>query len=321
MFDLPYVPSAKDLVDVSFGQGRKMARDVRGQKRKNKELKILASEERRVNIIGRNIEGQLKSIIERFPSYEQLPEFYQKLLDLKIEKNRYKRSLGAVNWCSGKVKQLRERTLRDMRSSRDKELSKKFLGRVSSMIQRISGDLDTLIEIKIMLDSFPVIKDEPTLVVAGYPNAGKSTFVKNLTGSNIKIAEYPFTTQSIMIGKIKVRYTQYQIIDTPGLLDRPMSKRNKVELEAVLALQFLSNVILFLIDPMGDVEEQLGLLAEVSENFKTKIFVGINKMDIASAPVVEGLSGRLSGVYEVMTLSANNPEECAVVFRKCFGLP
>jgi len=320
MFDLPYVPTADELVDVAFRQGSRMARDVRGQKRRNREKLLLASEERRVNIVGRNIEGQLEGVVERFPSYEQLPEFYQRLLDLKIERDRYKKSLGAVNWCYKKVRELRERSIGDMRYSRDKGLSNKFLGRISSVTKRISGDLDTLVEIKGVLNSFPVIKDEPTLVVAGYPNAGKSTFVRSLTGSNIKVADYPFTTQSIMIGKVKIRHTTYQIIDSPGLLDRPMERRNKVELEAVLALQYLANAILFLVDPTGNIGEQLGLLSEVRELFKTRIVVGVNKVDVADGAVVESLVSRLSGDFEVFRLCANVREDCLGVLKPCFEL-
>ncbi|MCX6695521.1 MAG: 50S ribosome-binding GTPase, partial [Candidatus Altiarchaeota archaeon] len=318
MFDLPYVPTAKELIDVAFRQGRKIARNVRGQKTKNKELKLLASESRRVNIVGRDLEGRLESIVEKFPSYEQLPEFYQRLLDLEIDKDRYKKSLGAVNWCYKKIRDFRERCIGEMRSRRDKELSKRFLGRVSSIIERISGDLDTLIDIKMTLLSFPVIKEEPTLVVAGYPNAGKSTFVSSLTGSNIKVAAYPFTTQSIMIGKVKVRYFQYQIIDSPGLLDRPMDRRNIVEKEAVLALKYLANVILFLVDPTGDIDKQVSLLSEVKELFKTRIVVGVNKVDVADPGVVSGLVERLSGDYEVCTLSANSKEDCLVMLKRCF---
>jgi len=318
MFDLPYVPRADELLDISFRQGSKMARNVRGQKRRDKEKKLLASEERRVNIAGRSIEGQLEAVVKKFPSYEQLPEFYQKLLDLKIEKNRYKKSLGAVNWCYRKVRDFRERCIGEMRRSRDKELSRKFLGRISSIIKRVSGDLDTLVDIKMTLDSFPMIKEDPTLVVAGYPNAGKSTFVKNLTGSNIKVADYPFTTQSIMIGRLKVRHTEYQVIDSPGLLDRPMEKRNKVEMEAVLALQYLANVILFLIDPTGKVDEQFGLLVDVRDNFKTRIAVGLNKTDVADPDVVDALRVKLAADYEVYVLCANEKSDCERVFKAVF---
>ena len=192
--------------------------------------------------------------------------------------------------------------------------SKKFLGRVASLVKQISKDLDYLISIKEVLESFPALEENPTIVVAGYPNVGKSTFVKTLTGSEIKIAAYPFTTQSIMIGHKKIRHQTYQIVDTPGLLDRSMEKRNRVELQAILAIEHLANVIFFLVDPTADAESQVQLLNDISDKFDTKIMVGINKMDIVDGNDIKYIEKELSG-FHVIKLSANDYESCENAFK------
>jgi nucleolar GTP-binding protein len=185
------------------------------------------------------------------------------------------------------------------------------------MVKKISKDLDDLIEIKKILSEFPVIEDLPTMVVCGYPNVGKSTFMRNLTGSEVKIASYPFTTQSILIGHTNIKYQKYQIIDSPGLLDRAMEKRNKIELEAVLAIKELADVILFIVDPNQDVSSQLSLLKEVSSSFEAPVYVAVNKADVTSKERIDEVLKEVSG-YRSFSISANNGSDCIQVFQSIF---
>ena len=58
------------------------------------------------------------------------------------------------------------------------------------------------------------------------------------------------------------------MVDTPGLLDRPMSERNNIEMQAIAALENIGDVLLFLIDSTANattsLEEQMNLLEEVT---------------------------------------------------------
>ena len=74
-------------------------------------------------------------------------------------------------------------------------------------------------------------------------------------------------------------------MDTPGLLDREFDKRNDIEKQAVLALRYLTDVMLIVIDPSEtcgfklDVQEKL--LANIQENFgDVTIIVAESKSDI-----------------------------------------
>ena len=57
------------------------------------------------------------------------------------------------------------------------------------------------------------------------------------------------------------------MVDTPGLLDRPTSERNKIELQAIAALEHLGDALVFLLDRTSDstthISEQESLLQEV----------------------------------------------------------
>ncbi|MGM0689505.1 MAG: GTPase [Bacillota bacterium] len=55
------------------------------------------------------------------------------------------------------------------------------------------------------------------VVLAGYPNTGKSSLVGILTRARVKVAEYPFTTAVPMAGMMPYKDTFIQLVDTPPL--------------------------------------------------------------------------------------------------------
>ena len=56
--------------------------------------------------------------------------------------------------------------------------------------------------------------------LVGYPNAGKSTLLTQLTGARPKVAAYPFTTLNPIIGTLQLpKYRRLRIADIPGLID------------------------------------------------------------------------------------------------------
>ena len=123
------------------------------------------------------------------------------------------------------------------------------------------------------------------MVVAGFPNVGKSNLVTVLSTAEPEIAPYPFTTKGIIVGHVEDDWRKYQIVDTPGLLDREFDKRNAIEKQAVLALRYLTDVILFVIDPSETCgfsrEVQEKLLSTVEQGFPgVRIIVAESKCDI-----------------------------------------
>ena len=134
------------------------------------------------------------------------------------------------------------------------------------------------------LKDLPDIKDEPTIVVAGYPNVGKSSFVARVSSAKPEIARYPFTTKGVLIGHFTRKKNRYQVIDTPGLLDRPLDERNAIELQAISALRYVGEVLLFIIDPSEEcgftMAEQEKLLDEVRHTVNIPVLVVANKIDM-----------------------------------------
>ena len=50
---------------------------------------------------------------------------------------------------------------------------------------------------------------------------------------------YAFTTKSLFVGHTDYKYLRWQVIDTPGILDRPLEERNTIEMQVSLPLFYL----------------------------------------------------------------------------------
>ncbi len=57
------------------------------------------------------------------------------------------------------------------------------------------------------------------IVLAGYPNSGKSSLVTSLTRAKLKVADYPYTTAIPATGMMPYKDTWVQLVDTPPLME------------------------------------------------------------------------------------------------------
>ena len=55
--------------------------------------------------------------------------------------------------------------------------------------------------------------------VVGFPNAGKSTLISGISNAHPKIAPYPFTTKSPVLGVVRARDKVFTVADIPGLIE------------------------------------------------------------------------------------------------------
>jgi ribosome-interacting GTPase 1 len=58
-----------------------------------------------------------------------------------------------------------------------------------------------------------------TVALVGFPNSGKSSIIKILTGVDSKVANYSFTTVDLIPGMLEYKGAKIQIFDIPGLIE------------------------------------------------------------------------------------------------------
>lgn len=285
---IPTIPTPDELLDKGFRRAKKAA-DLTRSSKIPKQLKGKRIEEVRVITACQVIKDRLKMILDRVPPIEELPEFYQDYIDITVGVDDLKQSLGALNWAYGILTQLEKDfagKIRRAPSEKSSEYQRQAYGRIASVVNKIKKDLDFLDFAKANLRNMPTIDfDAITIVIAGFPNVGKSTLLKEITNADPQIANYPFTTKGIQIGHIEKNWKHIQLIDTPGLLDRPVSKMNDIELNAIVALEDLADAILFIFDISQTcgypLKNQFNLLKEIKKLFdNVPIIYLFNKFDL-----------------------------------------
>lgn len=275
------IPTSEELLNKAFSRSvRTMAgKTIDGPNTRceaNEAMLLTAS-----NILSDN----LASVQKMFPAFDTLPPFYYDLANILIGVDKIKVSLSHISWASEKIHSLSREYVGKIRTNKKMPdvPRKEAFGRLSSIINSINKDLLLLGEARNTLRKLPDVREEPTIIVAGYPNVGKSSFVKHVTNALPEVASYPFTTKGILIGHMEKGGIRYQIIDTPGLLDRPMSERNEIELQAITALRRLDAVVLILIDPSEscgyELPSQIKLAKEIQEQFVLPSIIAANKAD------------------------------------------
>lgn len=285
---IPTIPTPDEILDKGFSRGKKAADLLRTQKIP-KHLKGKKIEEKRVVTACQVIKDKLKSILDAVPEIEELHPFYQDYIDITVGVDSMKQALGALNWAYGILAQLeREYSNKFKRnpSERASSIQREAYGRIASVVNKIEKDLDFLDFAKASLRNIPTIDFEATtIVIAGFPNVGKSTLLKQISGADPQVANYPFTTKGIQIGHTERHWKSIQIIDTPGLLDRPVLEMNDIEMNAIVALEHLADAILFIFDGSETcgfhLESQYNLLKQIEKIFDDiPIIYLFNKMDI-----------------------------------------
>jgi nucleolar GTP-binding protein len=278
--NLPTTPRAEELVDKAFSRAARSGRAKDGLEAQQSMLTTSA------NILSDNLEN----VVTQWPDFELVDPFYYELADAIVDVDELRQSLSKVTWASRQIDEIKREyqpKLRKTTPETARKHRKQAFARMADIVEQVADDLERIGAARDELKTVPDIRpDEPAIVVAGYPNVGKSSFVNHVTRASNEIATYPFTTRGVQIGHFEHDRVRYQIVDTPGLLDRPEDERNDIERQAVSALEHLADAVVFVVDASGDcgypIDVQLELRDAVERRFANRdvpVLTVCNKSD------------------------------------------
>lgn len=82
-----------------------------------------------------------------------------------------------------------------------------LISRMAGIIKRQKDPLAYLEQVRQHLARLPSIEvNTRTLILAGYPNVGKSSFMNKVTRADVDVQPYAFTTKSLFVGHMDYKF-------------------------------------------------------------------------------------------------------------------
>ncbi|MDO9538284.1 MAG: GTPase [Thermoplasmata archaeon] len=318
MKEVPTIMSSQEILDKAFRRVKKvMVTDLTGTR------KTKAEAMGRLSALSHTISAVLKKYVRTFPSLDQVHPFERELIDITVGLDELRHSLGAIDWARKTTEGIHKSETARIKSSSSKtdimNAQNSAYGRISSVMNRVSGELEFLNQARDKLRDMPSINaEEIVIVVAGCPNVGKSQIVERISSGKPIIACYPFTTKGVSIGHLQVGYDRVQVMDTPGLLDRELEARNKIELQAIAALEHLANIVIYVFDP----SETCGYTIETQKNLRDQIIATFpnvpsimvsNKSDLTQSELGINISASNGNGVEELVSAIENAVKIALI--------
>lgn len=282
------VPTSKDFTDVVLSKTQRKTPTV--IHRHFKISRIRAFYMRKVKFTQSNFNEKLTTILGEFPKLEDVHPFYADLMNVLYDKDHYKLALGQLNTARHLIDNVAKDYVRLLKYGdslyRCKQLKRAALGRMATIMKRQTQSLAYLEQVRQHLSRLPSIDPNTrTIIICGFPNVGKSSFINKITRADVEVQPYAFTTKSLFVGHTDYKYLRWQIVDTPGILDHPLEERNTIEMQAITALAHLRAAVLYIVDPSEQcgysLEAQKSLFDNIKPLFINKpLIVVANKADI-----------------------------------------
>ncbi|MBC7194777.1 MAG: GTPase ObgE [Caldisericia bacterium] len=134
-----------------------------------------------------------------------------------------------------------------------------------------------LLELKIIADG----------ALVGYPNVGKSTILSKISNAKPKIAPYPFTTLTPVIGEVRVDDKKsYTVVDLPGIIDgasegKGLGLEFLRHIERTYFLIFVLDASLLALNPINQFENLTNEINNYNKEILNKEhFIVLNKIDL-----------------------------------------
>ncbi|KAI1386187.1 nucleolar GTP-binding protein [Hypoxylon trugodes] len=320
--DIPPVPTSQEFLDIVLSRTqRRLPTQIRSG---FKISRIRGFYTRKVKFTQETFSEKFAQILESFPRLQDIHPFHKDLLNTLYDADHFKIALGHLSTAKHLIETISRDYVRLLKYAQSlfqcKQLKRAALGRMATITKRLKDPLLYLDQVRQHLGRLPSIDPTTrTLLICGYPNVGKSSFLKSVTRADVDVQPYAFTTKSLFVGHFDYKYLRFQAIDTPGILDHPLEEMNTIEMQSITAIAHLRSAILYFMDLSEQcgysVAAQMQLFKSIKPLFSNKlVFIVINKIDILRPEELDAKTGGelqalvSSGEVELLQLSCNTQE-------------
>ncbi|OJD36286.1 nucleolar gtp-binding protein [Diplodia corticola] len=325
--DIAPVPTSQEFLDIVLSRTqRRLPTQIRAG---FKITRIRAFYTRKVKYTAETFTEKIQAILEGFPKLQDIHPFHKDLLNTLYDADHFRIALGQLSTAKHLIETVARDYVRLLKYGQSlfqcKQLKRAALGRMATICKRLKDPLLYLEQVRQHLGRLPAIDPNTrTLVICGYPNVGKSSFLRNVSRADVDVQPYAFTTKSLFVGHFDHKMLRFQAIDTPGILDHPLEEMNTIEMQSITAIAHLRSAIMYFMDLSEQcgysVTAQIQLFHSIKPLFNGKlVFVVINKTDLMKPEDLdpetqESLQGMLkSGEVELLQLSCNTTENVMAV--------
>jgi len=286
--EIQTIPPAKQLIDIVLSRTQRKTPTVVHPGFKITRIRSFYM--RKVKFCQSTYAEKFAKLLEEFPKIDDIHPFYADLCNVLYDRDHYKLALGQVGACKKIIDNIAKDYVRMMKFAdslyKCKMLKRAAMGRMCTAVKKLQGSLSYLEEVRQHLGRLPSINPATrTLILTGYPNVGKSSFMNIVTNANVDVQPYAFTTKSLFVGHLDYNYVRWQVIDTPGILDHPLEDRNTIEMTAITALAHLPAAVLFFVDVSEmcgyPIATQVALFHSIKPLFRNRpLLIVLNKADL-----------------------------------------
>jgi nucleolar GTP-binding protein len=245
---------------------------------------------RKVKFSSETFTEKLKETLDGFPKLNDIHPFFADWLNVLYDKDHYKIALGQLNVVINIIDKIQKDYVKLIKFAdslyRCKTLKIAAMGRMCTAIKKLKPSLEYLEEVRKHISRLPSIDPfMPSVLLFGFPNVGKSSFINQITKANVEVSPMPFSTQNLFVGHTEFKNVKIQVIDSPGVLNRALENRNTIEMQSITALAHLKALIVFMMDISEtcgySIQEQINLFESLKPLFAKKpVVIALNKVDI-----------------------------------------
>lgn len=161
-----------------------------------------------------------------------------------------------------KIKELEE----ELRKTKYNKATQGHIGIVKAKIAKLKEQRESRVKKKTGRSEhgYSVRKSgDATVLLLGFPSAGKSTLLNRLTDADSEVGAYAFTTLSVVPGMMEHKQAKIQILDVPGIVSGAASGKGRGK--EVLAVIRNADLVLIVVD-VNCPEHYPAILREIWES-------------------------------------------------------